>query len=167
MNIELKKISYSRQLSEETSAYTAQVWVDGVHICDVSNHGQGGCDMQHPAKGKTHKDVEALNDAIKAERGEEDSSLLVDGKPFRMQIDLEAVCGELLDKHLMEKDLKRALKSKVLFQQDGKLYEIKIPRGTLQPAAFIQAVKQKKNIEKTLNEMPILEALAIYQGSAA
>lgn len=48
--IELRKAKESKSLSEETPAYTAEVWVDGTHFCDVSNHGQGGPDMQHPPR---------------------------------------------------------------------------------------------------------------------
>ena len=66
MKIELRSITLSKALSEETPAYTGKVFVDGVHICNVSNHGHGGCDMQYPAKGKTSADIDALNATIKA-----------------------------------------------------------------------------------------------------
>ncbi len=39
--IELKKIKYSESLSEETPAYTATAYVDGVRFAEVSNHGTG------------------------------------------------------------------------------------------------------------------------------
>src|SRR5262252_3105022 len=46
--IELRKVRESRSLSEETPAYTADVFVDGKRFCTASNHGQGGPDMHHP-----------------------------------------------------------------------------------------------------------------------
>lgn len=168
MKIELKKISYSKSLSEETNAYTAQVWVDDVHVCDVSNHGQGGCDEQHPAKGKTHKDVAALNDAIKAERGKEKTEFTHDGKPFYIDVDLEHVCGDLLEKHLVEKTLRRDLTNKILFQKPGKpgIYEVKKPKGPVdQTPKLIAIIKEKHQCATTLNEMPFDEALKIYRAA--
>lgn len=167
MKIELKKISYNARLSEETSAYAAQVWVDGVHIADVSNHGTGGPDEQHEAKGKTWKDVEALNNRIKAERGMQKTDLTLNGKPFEMQIDLEAVCGELLTAYLIERDLKRDLARKILFVKPGQkgIYQIKKPI----PAHYsklIELIKEKHKCGLTLNEMPLDKALVVYRENA-
>jgi hypothetical protein len=38
----LKKVKIARFLSEETTAFSAQLWVDGEYIADVSNEGHGG-----------------------------------------------------------------------------------------------------------------------------
>lgn len=45
LNIELRKISLSKSLSEETPAYTADLYLDGRKVAELSNHGHGGCDM--------------------------------------------------------------------------------------------------------------------------
>ena len=42
MKLELKKISFSEALSDETNAFTADVYIDGVKRATASNHGQGG-----------------------------------------------------------------------------------------------------------------------------
>ena len=42
MRSELKKVKVARYLSEETTAFAAQLWVDGEYIADVSNDGHGG-----------------------------------------------------------------------------------------------------------------------------
>lgn len=42
MKIEVKKIKHARSLSEETNAFTAQLYVDGEHIADCKNSGKGG-----------------------------------------------------------------------------------------------------------------------------
>lgn len=47
MKIEIRSLKIARSLSEETTAYTADVYVDGVKTFAASNHGHGGCDMYH------------------------------------------------------------------------------------------------------------------------
>ena len=48
LKIELKKVSHNARLSQETPAYTAEIWVDGKFFCEASNHGHGGPDMHRP-----------------------------------------------------------------------------------------------------------------------
>lgn len=45
MQIELKRIEYSERLSQETWAFAADVWIDGVKRGTVQNEGHGGCHM--------------------------------------------------------------------------------------------------------------------------
>jgi len=48
MKPELRKVKVYRGMSEETTAFTAQLWVDGEHIAYVKNDGRGGNnDIQH------------------------------------------------------------------------------------------------------------------------
>jgi len=47
MQIVTKNLKIARSLSEETTAYTATIYVDGVATFAASNHGHGGCDMFH------------------------------------------------------------------------------------------------------------------------
>lgn len=47
MKIEIRNLKIARSLSEETTAYTADIYVDGVKSFAASNHGTGGCDMYH------------------------------------------------------------------------------------------------------------------------
>lgn len=160
LNIELRKVSHNRSLSEETNAYTAQVWVDGKHFCDVSNHGQGGCDEQHPAKGKTWEDIKALNDTIKATYPKH----VFDG--HELDNDLEMVCADLLTEHLIARDLKRDLSKKILFIKPGErgIWTVK-KRPTLVEQQIV-AVKKHHGIAKTLNEMPFEEAVKLYREAA-
>jgi hypothetical protein len=162
MNIELRKISYNASLSEETSAYTAQVWVDDVHVCDVANHGQGGCDMQLPAKGKTRADIDALNTAIKNERGTETTKY--GERSITIDIDLEHVCGELLADHLIRRDLQRLLKRTVAFVRDGKLYTCKRPpKNQGERFNLIRHFHKENADNKVLNSMTFDEALTVFR----
>lgn len=158
MKIELRKISYNAALSEETSAYAAQIWVDGVHICDVSNHGTGGPDEHHPAKGKTHRDIEKLEAAIKAE-----------GKTqtyhgTTLDEDLELICGDLLQDHLIAKDLQRTLKRTIAYFDPEKkaIFTFKkIPDH--QRAPIIAGILQRKPKAIILNNLAFAEALRVFK----
>lgn len=166
--IELRKVSYNASLSEETSAYTAQVWVDGVHLCDVSNHGTGGCDMQHPANGKTHDDVSALNAWIKSTFPQKDTGMLLKGEPFIIEQDLESVCGDLLSEHLISRDLQRTLKRTVAFidPASGKVMTYKGKHEGVARAHLVTETLRKKPGAKILNNLPFAEALALYRSAA-
>ncbi len=65
----MKRYSSNERLSRETTAYTADVWVDGVLSFTASNHGTGGCDDYHPIykNGKSnHETYDAAMSKIKA-----------------------------------------------------------------------------------------------------
>jgi hypothetical protein len=47
VKIEIKNLKIAASLSEETTAYTADIFVDGVKTFAASNHGHGACDMFH------------------------------------------------------------------------------------------------------------------------
>lgn len=47
MKIELKKIKISLHLSEETTAFTADIFVNGINAGYAKNTGQGGCTDYH------------------------------------------------------------------------------------------------------------------------
>ena len=58
-SIELKKVKIAKYLSEETTAFAAQLWVDGEYIADVSNDGHGGnnrIDHRFDGKGLNTRD---------------------------------------------------------------------------------------------------------------
>src|SRR3546814_5993723 len=47
MKIELRRITYNSALSQETSAYTADVYIDGELAFHARNQGKGGADFFH------------------------------------------------------------------------------------------------------------------------
>lgn len=164
MNIELRKIQYAAFASEETSCYSAQVWVDGVHVADVSNDGHGGCDHQRPAKGKVYADVEALNAKIKATYPPRDTGMILKGKPFITQPDLEDVCGQLLEEHLLTKEVKRVLNRTVAYVDPEKKAVFTYKKMTEpQKDQLIVALLAKKPTAKVLNRLPLPEAVKLYR----
>jgi len=62
MKIELKNIKYNASLSEETSAFTADVYINNIRAAYVQNRGDGGANTIFPFKDdgwKILKDAEA------------------------------------------------------------------------------------------------------------
>jgi hypothetical protein len=167
MKLELRKVSWSKALSEETPAYSAQVWIDGRYFCDVSNHGQGGCDCQYPPKGMTNSDFRPLLDAMNARIKAEFPAETVDvgtADAFTMEQDLESLCQKELYRLDLAKTVKRSLAKKVMWLKDGKQWEIKI--GAAPVDEVIARMKAKYGIEKTLNEMTLDEAVAALEKAA-
>ena len=50
MKIEIKRVKYYSELSEETNAFTADLWIDGKKVGHCKNDGQGGCTDYRPDK---------------------------------------------------------------------------------------------------------------------
>jgi len=116
--IELKNIKINHGLSQETHAYTATVYVDGKRWAMASNHGCGGPDDVSPLKSGTatyreiRKELQELNVRI----GETYPPYTFDSAGLDpMKQDLETVCGELLNRHLIRKEYKRLNRKYLLF----------------------------------------------------
>ena len=170
IKIELRRVHFSERLSEETNAYAAEVYVDGKHVVSVQNDGHGGCDMQRPIPPFTHADLKALNARI----AKDFPHLAIDMSAYGkdpIPADLEMVCNDLLQAHLVERDVKRALKSKVVFVVDGVVRELRFKgMRTLTPEALkrgVEQVTQKYPKAKILNTAPLAEAVAAFRGQCA
>lgn len=138
MKIELKRITYNARLSQETAAYAADVWVNGVKRGTVQNDGHGGPDLIFP-----HTLAQEINEYAKT---------LPPTKFHDMTLpeSAEGIFGRLLDQHLVGKSLQRKMKTKILFTvADGKVYEMK---GSTPP----------KDAVKVLNYLPIEEAVELF-----
>jgi hypothetical protein len=98
MKIELKKIKVAEHMSEETTAFTAELFVDGKNIGYVKNDGRGGCtDYYSNPDEKSRKALQAA-EAYCLTLPE------VDYGAFKHKMNLETFIDELLEKHLKEKD---------------------------------------------------------------
>jgi hypothetical protein len=113
MKLELKNVKIARNLSRETLAYTATVYVNGKRAVDVSNDGHGGCDMQHRVEGGEHT-VEAINDWCKANLPALESEYFPDG----IEQDLEMWCHEEAERRDLGKTVKAKL-GRCIVLRDG------------------------------------------------
>ncbi len=151
--VTLAAVKYCAFASEETSCYEANVLVDGKKIGHVSNEGRGGGDNFWP-----HNIEVQLTEIAKA-------------MP-RFYPDLEnsaeLLMGQLLNRHLQTKDLKRALSKRLLFTKaDGKIYQTK-PMTKEELAAKLatglDALKARfEGAVEVLNVLPIDKALELYE----
>lgn len=66
MRIELKKLKVVAALSQETTAYTAIVLVDGARAFHAENRGHGGCDEFHAFKGYDGPGLATVNAWLKS-----------------------------------------------------------------------------------------------------
>jgi len=141
MKIELKKISYNARLSDKTSAYTAEVWIDGVRRGTTMNHGTGGPDAIFPRE---------------LEREINEYAKTLPPLPPMESLDAplpqcaELIFGALLDVHLARKRLKRLMAKKIVFVHEGRVYTC---RTRAEPTAATAVV---------LNDLPLDAAVALY-----
>lgn len=161
--VELKNVKYAAFASEETSCFEATVYIDGVKKGVVSNDGKGGADRYDPWRLEGElaliaKDLPAIDI----------SYLHTEPAGTRMMAQTaETMIGELLQDAIIEKSLKRAFKSKMLYTRTDKagLYE----SGKMDAAMLgrvINTAATKPEIGKVLNVLPMAEAVSIYRAAA-
>jgi hypothetical protein len=136
MKVELKKFKSYPRLSEETTAYNADIWIDGKFAATAENNGKGGCDNirfdDHDLEKRFYAFCEAQPD-LQSQYG-----------PLKMNSDL--FIGTLVEKLEHAKWLKNQSKKKVLFtlpdQKAGTYSTVSFKTAAQRPAA-IAYVKQK------------------------
>lgn len=109
MKIELKNIHYSEHLSEETSAFSANLYIDGVKAGVASNRGHGGPTdyMAHDDKGRQLiRDAEAYCEKLPPEK------FSAGGTEYELEMNLEHYIDNLLHAYLVQKDIQK-FRSKV------------------------------------------------------
>ena len=60
MHIELRKLKVVDALSEETTCYSAEIWIDGQRAFLASNRGHGAADDYHAVGSVTEQAVDVL-----------------------------------------------------------------------------------------------------------
>jgi hypothetical protein len=67
MHVELKKVKFHEDMSDETNCFSAEVWTDGKYLAHVRNDGQGGCHMYDVNHSTDHARWEAFSAWCKAQ----------------------------------------------------------------------------------------------------
>jgi hypothetical protein len=153
MKIEVRSLKHFPSLSEETTAYTATIYVDGKKAIDAKNDGHGGMDMYRPIAPFTFKDIENVNAWLKATK-----PAIVSGD-FTHEHDLEWEVGQQIDIILSRKQLDRMVRTKLVVIVDNTVQTY--PAKHKPTPANIAALKARG--EKVVNGDDTLyeEALAI------
>lgn len=106
MKIELRRISYNAALSQETAAFSAEVWIDGELAFHARNQGTGGADFYHQVGRWTEAEVDAWLTANRPPR-----SL---GADIACGHDLEIEVSDLLLRVVEGRRLKRLLRTNLV-----------------------------------------------------
>jgi len=196
MKLTLKNVKVAQFASEETTCFEATVYVDGKKFCRVSNAGKGGPNEYDPitfaerdsfsglyAKMReygaqidpkatdTHQEAEAENEArgltTEALGWDEWQKAYEQGRIVQTkEATFDAAVDHALTRYLNEKDLKRAMKNRILFLRDGAIMQT----GTLNPAQvrtmknphWLEQAAKNLKAEKVLNALPLDDALDLY-----
>lgn len=102
MKIELKNIHVSEHLSDETNAFTAGVYIDGIHAGDASNHGTGGPTDYYPFNENGKRLIRQAEDYCKKLPSD---SFHYAGNEYTIDMSLEHFIDRLLEQHLQQKNL--------------------------------------------------------------
>tara|TARA_R110002110_G_C13457835_1_gene717807 strand:+ start:2665 stop:3141 length:477 start_codon:yes stop_codon:yes gene_type:complete len=155
MKIELKNLKYAAFASEETFCFNASVYIDGKKEGTAENEGRGGCCGIHP-----FALVEKLNAYAKTL---EPITSDMGGKPFTYQPDADSVITGLVSDALTAKDLKKALRNRILFARSGEVRQTRtITKAQLTHELANPEIKAKFKADEILNLMPFDAALKIF-----
>lgn len=103
MKIGLKNIQYSAALSEETNAFTADIYIDGIKAAIASNSGRGGNTDILPMDVSKRDLVHKANEWCKNSLPDKSNG---DGEQESFPDDLESYVDSLIDDYVNEKNLK-------------------------------------------------------------
>lgn len=158
--ISVRNVKYAAFASEETMCFSATVLFDGKPACVASNDGKGGATSYDTIKGQSR---ESFAYAL--------AELIVEAKrlePAYADGALEVVVNDLLNVHLTERDLARALKKKLIFLRSDKpgIWEQKVEPTYLSEAMDRMRVRQPTITYTFLNELPLPQAARTYIDAA-
>ena len=157
MQITLKNIKIAASLSEETTAFTATLYVDGAKRGEVSNRGHG--DPIHFTDWDAQRAIEAYAHTLPRDTKHPD--LFPEGFPQSA----ESLVSGLVAEHQISADLKRALAKRVVYTTlDGKLMQTnRYDADVLKRAVANYVEKKPFGAAQILNVLPFADALAIYR----
>lgn len=113
MKIELRKLKIAEHMSEETTAFTAEIFIDGVRAGYAKNSGRGGNTDYHHEEGQRDllKKAEAHCLTLPALVIDTAGSGIHDSgrplKPFSITMNLEHFIDDLVHEELKKKDNKQ------------------------------------------------------------
>lgn len=160
MKLELKCVRYFAAASQETHFFLANVYVDGKKEGTAENRGSGGPTMVSPSELALR--INAYGASLPPSKLN-----MGDGTEVELQQDVDIIIGDLLEKFLQERDLRRLLAKRVLYTRldNPGIFETK-PLKAADIETIIDpsntALREKWGVKQFLNALPLEEALAIY-----
>lgn len=133
MNIELKRISIYERMSEETTAFNADLWVNGKKIGEASNEGHGGPTSYRAIFGNDEaRRLLAEAEAYCKTLPPVTSTLLVAGdETFTYDQTLETFIDDLIEKEAERKEKAKLEKKMAKEMNKGIVYGKYTPNGVV------------------------------------
>jgi len=103
MKIELKKVSFSERMSEETNAFVADVYVDGKNVGYAKNDGHGG-NTDVRSYPKTRFEFDQCETWLK---NQPQINIGTIEKPYMIDCNLETMVDHLLEQWLEDRNKKK------------------------------------------------------------
>ncbi len=157
MKITLKNFRHFPSGSEETSCFTADIWIDGKKEGSAKNAGHGGpTDIWPPA-------LEARLEAHAATLP--DLEFKSGDKVYTIKSSADLIIDEIVEKLILTNTIKRHLSKRVFYtikDKDG-IYQTKaVKADVLKTWLAMPGLAEKLNADKILNRLPIEEAVEIW-----
>jgi hypothetical protein len=143
MKLELKKISHSESLSEETNAFTADFYVDGKKTAHCRNDGRGGSTFIN------HYDN--MSETLKSAKSYCKLLPPVVYDDFTLEMDIELYIDNMLQKHLENKELKKNFRKGLVYNENG-LIKIIAWKGWTIPKLMLSE-KGKEAVMQTVKDL--------------
>lgn len=124
MQIELRNIRVAEHMREETTAFTANLYVGNQKVAFVKNDGRGGSTNYQPFKQEDVPNIREAEEYCKTLPPAVYPETVIDGKPLTVPMNLENYIDDLLDKHLSQKEREKFNKRMEKHQEDSILYGI-------------------------------------------
>jgi hypothetical protein len=119
MKLQLKKVQFSEHMSEETNAFTADVYYNGKKVGYAKNDGRGGgtWTMPYPEMRGLLAEAEAYAKTLPSIKTDYKNK---DGSQFIIESDIEVQVDELFTAWLNRKELTKESNKGIYFERDGK-----------------------------------------------
>ena len=141
MKAELKSVKIHERLSEETTCFSAMLYVEGQRCAEITNRGCGGCDDVHAFNQPLLAQFEAWVKTLPDRISDYDS-----GPPSRLKMDLELYVGELLDQWRIRKWSKKNTVFTLKGEPSGLYHMLKQPYSYLAYQYIIGEYGKKINV---------------------
>jgi hypothetical protein len=149
---EIKKVSVNNQMSEETTCFSLDLYVDGKKFAAVSNDGRGGCHRTHAYPPFTQRDIDRVEQEMALDE------FLVDFDMERFDVAINT----LLSLDEAAKTIKRTIKKRAMWVDGNEVYTSGYQNGRLPDEALFERVRSQYPGVEILNTMTVEASAVAY-----
>lgn len=148
-SIQLKNVKIAWNMSEETTAFTATLYIDGKLAAHVKNEGTGGDNYPRFTDRELEKEFHEFCKNLPPEYLDDD-----DDEPYPMTYD--SFLGNLLSEWILNDDWKKACKKGVVYtltsHKDGEYMLWKVPYSPEMAKRVREQYSETGNLKEIINE---------------